>query len=1357
MRFLTTVIAICLFSSTALALSDGDTFTANSEEGIEVLYQVISETEKTVRVGKDATMSKAYETAVARDVTGQLTIPVTVNGYRVVELSIGAFYWRGGITEIVLPEGLERIENAFYQNGALRRMNIPSTVTFFEASFTGCNSLECIVVPDCVTEVWRAALAGAGFKSVTLPAGITSIGYEAFIYSNFLSGVFVNAVTPPVLDETAFQTTPYYNYYENTTIFVPEGSVSAYRAADGWSNFKEIRAPYTEGDVFTWTDKTGLEYEFIVTSAEEKTVQLGNGTRAAISAGYQGNINVPTYAKGYRVASIADNAFEGCSGISAVTASFDYPMDFSVSAFPASVYSNGCLYVPEDLRSRYAAKTGWNSFARVNPGDYALWDSFLAQTAEGVSMAFTVSDVNRKYVYCGDYRGNYFKDYQAIDSKTEGPVTIPDYVNGYKVTGIGYNAFSGCTKMTSVHMPESVTKIDKEGFSYCTSMASINLPAQLETIGKWAFWGCRSLSGQLSIPSSVTAIGEEAFAGCSSLSSIDVESGNPVYDSRDNSHSLIRTATNELVLGGSDAVIPSTVTAIGPSAFTGNKNITEINIPANVTSIGTSAYSGCSNAKRVVLNGTPAIAASAFKNLNDSCRVYVFSDVMPTLTEDAFSPKKTLCVPRSQRDGYLADAAWSQFERIRGMFPQGTEQFTVNTAEGDMLTIQITDPMMMTAQVGDGAHQALDNTSATSVTIPADAEDYDCQTIAANAFSNFPALKRVVVSNGINAIEGGAFSGTTLPDSIYCQAEAAYAIADNAFSDDIYNSSRLAVEPSLREAFAAQPGWRRFAHIGDPAIDLTGVTSLTAQTIEGVTLTFTVIDAEARTLRVGAPNDGAAAYWRTEGKITIPAEVMGCQVVEIGNKAFKSCSYLLAVTIPASVNSIGENAFGRNTVLIDILKETPVDIPANAFTNYAGAKLHVPQGCKAAYQAAQYWKDFGFITDAEFISDDMETFVCSNADGVPITYKLTDRLRLKVVVGDGEHAAVANGQSGVVCIPELANEMYSVEGISCNAFKDCSMLTGVVIPASIAAIDSAAFARCDALASVRCISPGVLDIGEHAFDEAIYSNATLQVYSFLTDTVATAPGWRNFKTVTDFMESGIVFTTKTVEGVDMTCTTLDADSKTVMIGTVNGDNACNKNVKGKVSIPSEIGRCRVTAIGNNAFLYCMRLTETDIPESIESIGEAAFEDCALQSLTIPAAVACIGKWAFSFNSSLKLVDVRRAEPAVLGFGAFYGVNATLHVPSGCAKAYRNANYWKDFEKIIEMGDANGDGDVDIADAVNIVNYVVGKSTPGFNDKAADVNSDGVVDIADAVRIVNLVVGKIDALAPKMELITHDPQ
>lgn len=77
--------------------------------------------------------------------------------------------------------------------------------------------------------------------------------------------------------------------------------------------------------------------------------------------------------------------------------------------------------------------------------------------------------------------------------------------------------------------------------------------------------------------------------------------------------------------------------------------------------------------------------------------------------------------------------------------------------------------------------------------------------------------------------------------------------------------------------------------------------------------------------------------------------------------------------------------------------------------------------------------------------------------------------------------------------------------------------------------------------------------------------------------------------------------------------------------------------------------------------------------------------------------------------------------------------------------------------IQQKGDVNGDRDIDIADAVCIVNYVVGKPNTTFIEAAADANGDGDIDIADAVHIVNLVVGKINALAPKFEITLPEPQ
>ena len=87
-----------------------------------------------------------------------------------------------------------------------------------------------------------------------------------------------------------------------------------------------------------------------------------------------------------------------------------------------------------------------------------------------------------------------------------GALTIPSAIGGYSVTGIGSSAFSGCTGLTSVTVPDSVTSIGERAFYNCSCLASITIPDSVTSIGQRAFYGCTSLAS-VTIPDSVTSIG----------------------------------------------------------------------------------------------------------------------------------------------------------------------------------------------------------------------------------------------------------------------------------------------------------------------------------------------------------------------------------------------------------------------------------------------------------------------------------------------------------------------------------------------------------------------------------------------------------------------------------------------------------------------------------------------------------------------------------------------------------------------------------------------------------------------------------------------------------------------------------
>ena len=480
-------------------------------------------------------------------------------------------------------------------------------------------------------------------------------------------------------------------------------------------------------------------------------------------------------------------------------------------------------------------------------------------------------------------------------------------------------------------------------------------------------------------------------------------------------------------------------------------------------------------------------------------------------------------------------------------------------------------------------------------------------------------------------------------------------------------------------------------------------------------------------------------YVQYSGDVIIPSTVeyngVTCDVTTIVSEAFLSCGNLTSVTIPNSVMSIEKNAFKNCSALTTVTIGNGVtDIGIYAFKDCnALTSVHITD--------LAAWCKITFNTeDANPLFHAHHLFL--NGDEIK-----------DLVIPDGV-TSIGSGAFQGCCALESVTIPNGVTSIGGTAFEDCTSLTSVTIPNSVTSIGSSAFSKCTSLSTIT-IPNSVTSISMFAF-YGCSSLTSIEIPNGVTD-IGPDTFW------------GCSSLTSVTIGNSVTRIQPSAFENCIRLTSIMIPNSVTNigetafaNCTGLVTITIGNG---VETIYSKAFANCPELTDvycyaTNIPimKTIDKACTDAFEGSYIDYATLHVPAASVNAYSTTAPWS--------------GFGTITGLDSpetpkcakpTIQVVDGKLQFSCETEGVEFCYDIKNIDAASGTGpEIQMPTSTEYLITVYAKKDGYMNSEEAsmslvrsaglkgDANNDGEVDIADAVHIVNFIVGKINNLAPRKD-------
>ncbi len=1022
----------------------------------------------------------------------------------VTSIGVDAFYHCSSLTSITIPESVTSIGlGAFSGCNSLTSVTIPENVTTIGATaFYGCINLKSVTICKGVKGIgYRAFYNCSSLTSITIPESIEYIDIEAFYNCSSL----VNITIPESV--TGIGQYAFYNCSSLTSITIPERVTSiAYRTFDGCSSLTSVtlsnKVRRIEGRAFYGCSSLStVNYGGTAADRLDITIEGSNTSLTGAEWIYNGTAPKTGTCGESLIWSLDTNGKLTISGTGSMT---DYTSSGDAPWYKyRSLINNVLIETGVTTIGAYAfySCSGLTSIV-ILEGTEAI-NRYAFCNCSGLTSITIPENVTSigEYAFYGCSRltsivipegTEAINRYAFYNCSGLTSITIPE-----NVTAIGEYAFYNCSGLTSITIPNSETTIGKFAFCGCSSLKTagpINGGYDYEfgwtkQIPEYAFYGCSRLTS-ITIPESVTAIREYAFYNCSGLTGVTIP----------NSVTAIGECAFYNCSKMTSMVIPENVDTIDRYTFYNCSGLSEITIPASVVSVGEYAFYGCSSLSTVNYGGTAVdkmdmtIRANNTPLTNASWTLTGTEPRTGTCGEALTwsldtNGKLTISGTGSMTDYTSSgDAPWYKYRSLinNALIETGVTTIGAYAFYSCSRLTSITIPESVTSI---GEYAFYNCSGLTSIVIPEGIE-----AINRYAFYNCRGLTGVTIPDSVTSIGEYAFYGCSglssieIPGSVVSVGEYAF-YGCSKLSTVIYGGTvvdKMDMTIGANNTPLTNASWT-----------LTGTEPRTGTCGEALTWS---LDTNGKLTISGMgrmTNYSYLAPWYKYRSL-IQSVVIENGASNIGSYAFYNCTNLTSITIPLSVMSIESAAFHNCSPITDtwyggsLSDKSSITIGSdnraldNTVWHHIGEVI-LSGNCGSTLT-------WSIDTNGSFTvygSGNMDDYTASNH--AP-WYEY--RSQISSVTVTGEVTSVGEYAFNECTSLKMASISPGVKMIDKCAFLNCVSLVGIILPRSVTSIDVGAFQNCTSLTNVSFIGTeadrGLLLIRA---DNTVLSSAIWQLIS----------------------------------------------------------------------------------------------------------------------------------------------------------------------------------------------------------------------------------------------------------------------